>query len=63
MLGSGHWSEEVLLGAIFLSPTAKEILERQPKKSAFIFPFRGDPTRHANSETITKWLRENGFKG
>lgn len=48
---------------VFLSPAAKEILERQPKKSAFIFPFRGDPTRHANSETITKWLRENGFKG
>jgi integrase len=48
---------------VFLSPIAKEILERQPKKSVFIFPFRGDPSRHANSETITKWLRENGFKG
>lgn len=48
---------------VFLSPVAKEILERQPRKSEFIFPFRGDPTRHANSETITKWLRENGFKG
>ena len=48
---------------VFLSPVAKEILERQPKKSVFIFPFRGDPSRHANSETISKWLRENGFKG
>lgn len=48
---------------VFLSPTAKEILERQPKKSDFIFPFRGDPSRHANPETITKWLRENGFRG
>ncbi len=48
---------------VFLSPVAKEILERQPRKSEFIFPFRGDPTRHANSETITKWLRENGFAG
>ncbi len=48
---------------VFLCPIAKVILERQPKKSDFIFPFRGDPSRHANSETITKWLRENSFRG
>lgn len=48
---------------VFLCTTAKEILMRQPKKGDFIFPFRSDPSRHVNSETITKWLRENGFKG
>lgn len=48
---------------VFLCPTAKEILERQPRKGEYIFPYRGDPSRHVNSETITKWLRENGFRG
>ncbi len=48
---------------VFLCPVAKKILERQPKKGDFIFPFRGDPTQPVNSETFTKWLRENGFQG
>lgn len=48
---------------VFLCPVAKEILERQPRKGEFIFSYRGDPSRHANSETISKWLRENGFRG
>ncbi|MFA7351346.1 MAG: integrase arm-type DNA-binding domain-containing protein [Methylotenera sp.] len=48
---------------VFLTPISRDLLERQPKTSEFIFPFRGDITRHANSETITKWLRENGFAG
>jgi integrase len=48
---------------VFLSPIALDVLNRQPKKSDFIFPFRGDSSRHASPETITKWLRENGFRG
>jgi integrase len=48
---------------VMLCDIAKEILNRQPKISEYIFPKRGKPLQHVSSEWSGKWLRDNGFQG
>ena len=48
---------------VYLCNYAKEVIDRQPKKSEFIFFIQSNPSRHMSSETITKWFRTNGFAG
>ena len=46
-----------------ISSQLRTILEMQPKISRYVFPSPVDLTKHYNRDTVSKFLRNHGFKG
>ena len=46
-----------------ISSQLRTILEMQPKISKYVFPSPVDLTKHYNRDTVSKFLRNHGFKG